>query len=148
MRTLPIQADQLPEALGESGGLKVELVGKSDSWINASLPVPGVAPLAVRTTVAGYRLVITSLCLSLSSNGVPGGGIVTFVLREGATGVGDIVWAINASLPAVAGSCVIIPMPDMWLEFGSTADATLECTAAPPANVAASVCMTGTYVPE
>jgi hypothetical protein len=101
------------------------------------------ATIAKAAAGASVKNVCTSIAVSLASAAAPTVGVVTFVLRDGATGAGTIVWQTRLSLPAVAGQAIAVTIP-VWIEGTANTAMTLETTAAPPANVVATVAMTGT----
>lgn len=94
---------------------------------------------------AGIKNVCTSISVSLSSAAAPTVGVVTFNLRDGATGAGTILWTLKLSLPAVAGQSISESIP-VWIEGTANTAMTLETAAAPAANVQATVAMTGTTI--
>lgn len=103
------------------------------------------ATIARAAAGAGLKNVCTSIAVSLASAAAPTVGVVTFVLRDGATGVGTIVWQTRLSLPAVAGEARAVTLP-VWIEGTANTAMTLETTAAPPANVQATISFTGTIL--
>lgn len=103
------------------------------------------ATIAKASGGAGIKNVCTSITVSLASAAVPTVGAVTFNLRDGATGAGTILWTTRLSLPAVSGQSVALSLP-CWIEGTAATIMTLESSAAPAANVQATVAMTGTTV--
>lgn len=107
---------------------------------------PAAATIATITQAAagaGLKNVCTSLTVSLSSAAAPVVGVVTFVLRDGAAGAGAIRWTVKLSLPATAGAAAAVSLP-LWIEGTANTAMTIETTAAPAANVQATVSLSGT----
>jgi len=118
---------------------------RNDSWSALHAPAAAAAATISKAAAgAGIRNVCTSITISLASAAAPTVGVVTFNLRDGATGAGTILWTTRLSLPATAGQCIPVSLTDIWIEGSANTAMTLETSAAAPANVQATVCMTGT----
>ncbi len=103
---------------------------------------PAAATVATVTRVSsgvGYRQVCRSITVSLVAVGAQ--GIIDFVLRDGAAGVGPVLWSARFSLPAGTSDRLVVSGLNI---VGSEAtNMTLECTAAPAATNFAGVALTG-----
>lgn len=109
--------------------------------------VPAAATQATITQAAGgagVKNVCTSITITLASTAAPTAGVVTFHLRDGATGAGTILWSGQLSITAVAGASASLSTGAIWIEGTANTAMTLESSAAPPAASFATVSMSGT----
>jgi hypothetical protein len=109
------------------------------AWSANHAPAAATQATTTRATAgAGVKNICTSITISL------GGGnntTLVFVLRDGASGVGAIVWQTRVTaLKDAAGAPISIPL---WIEGTANTAMTLESTAAPGAAVFATVSMAG-----
>jgi len=68
-------------------------------WAVIGMPVGNTQAVAVRAAAASLRHVATGISATISA-GVTAAGQLDVVLRDGATGVGPIVWAQTLRCPA------------------------------------------------
>lgn len=111
-----------------------------------ALHTPAKATQAVASQAAPTKSnfnVCTSITVSLANTGT--GSVQTLIqfnLRNGASGAGTIIWSVTMALPATAGECRTETISGWWEGSPLTA-MTLESSAAPASETAASVSMTG-----
>lgn len=116
---------------------------------------PAAATQATCSKAAGggtVRHVVTHITVCLLDN-TTGPVSIVFGLRNGATGVGTIMWTVYVGIPRVQGAtlaledskCVVTPIPSLT---GSANTAmTLESTSTPPVDSFATVTLMGYSVP-
>lgn len=135
--------EQTVISLLQSGPLKVKEYGTHWNGVNA----PAAATQATKTQAAagaGIKNVCTGITVSLSCTTAPAAAAaVTFVLRDGTTGAGTIIWETTLSLQAVAGQCVPFATGSIWIEGSANTAMTLESVGAPAANISATVAIHG-----
>jgi hypothetical protein len=118
----------------------VELVTSPGEWTLTSAPAAATAPSATRAAVAGVRHILRSIQASVNATAAQGTPIV-FVVRDGATGVGTILWQDRIIVPI--GFTDDISVSGLNIA-GTTGNAmTVEATAAPAATNFATVSATG-----
>lgn len=116
-----------------------------NSWHINNVPVVATAATISQAAAgAGVKNVCTAITVSISSTAAPTAGAVQFVLRDGATGAGTILWTVKLSIPAVAGNAQCLTIPGVWFEGTANTAMTLETVAAPAAGTFATVSMSGT----
>lgn len=132
-----------PLSLTTRGGVRTAPLPELGNWKEQH--IGGAAAQATITKAAagaGVKNVCTALTVSLASGAVPTVGVVTFVLRDAASGGGNVKWACKMSLPAVSGES----RSESWhgeIEGSANTEMTLETVAATPANVEATVSLSG-----
>lgn len=137
--------DYSPLIVDATGRLWARSAGMG-GWTKNHAPAAATqATISQAAAGAGIKNVCTSISVSLSSAAAPTVGVVTFNLRDGATGAGTILWTLKLSLPATAGLALSESIP-VWIEGTANTAMTLETAAAPAANVQATVAMTGTTI--
>lgn len=112
----------------------------NSSWTAFSTPAAATVATATRASAgAGKRNICNSISYSIGA--VAAQAVLTLVLRDGASGVGTIIWSLTLGpLPAAGQLNNNVPVNIQ----GSVATAmTLEFTAAPAATNFESVAMTG-----
>ena len=125
-----------PVVLGEIGGTGF-----------TGISAPAVATQATVTRAAagvGVKNVCIGISVSLSSTAAATVGSVQFVLRDGASGVGTIIWTVRLSIPATAGNSANHTLSLSWIAGTPNTAMTLETVAAPAANTFATVSIVGT----
>lgn len=109
---------------------------------------PAVNVAAVAVQVAGGANV-TNVCRTISaflSAGATASGIVKVFLRDGATGVGPILWAGNLAVPI--GLSAHIVLTGLQYESSPDTELTLEFSAAGGADTQQTVSMSGYIADE
>lgn len=129
-----------------AGTAVIGSVNGRGGWTANHTPAAATRPTITKAAVVGQRNVCTAITVTLSSTAAPTAGNVQFVLRDGATGAGTILWAGSLSIPAVAGNSRDINLGGLWIEGTTNTALTLEAIAAPAAATFASVAMTGTNI--
>lgn len=107
---------------------------------------PGAATQATVTKAApgaAYRLVIESVTASLTNGGAAAAGLVVVNLRDSTTGAGNVIYTFRLALAAVQSTSATHTVPNLNLALPPNAAATWETSAAPAANVVASVSFKG-----
>lgn len=98
---------------------------------------------------AGVRHVATGIQCTLASNGTAPTAIeLNVVLRDGAAGVGTIIWEISLSIPNTAGVVNGIALTGLWIVGTAATAMTLEFTAAGGAQTFEAVNIQGTSITE
>lgn len=90
----------------------VQLSVKPSSWIVTSAPSSGTVGSASIAAEAGVRHVADCVAFSADSGGAVTAAAGTFVIRDGATGAGTVVWnyAVAHAVAAAAGVDTILPV--------------------------------------
>lgn len=93
---------------------------------------------------AGVRHVCTwlAICLSQDSTGSVQ-TLITFNLRDGATGAGTILASFQMALPATAGECRVLTLSGLNIPGSAATAMTLENAGTPAAHTAASIAFGG-----
>ncbi len=125
-------------ALDSSAAL---LVSHPGQWSLSDVPAAATAAVVSSPGLPGVRQVCTSVTFTLLNDATPQTAPVTVVLRDGASGVGAILWA--ASLKGDANANGVIAISNLAIVGSFGADMTLETLTAPDANHFATVAMTG-----
>jgi len=116
--------------LGTFNSIGAALVTPPGNWSVANQPGAGVAGVATRAGVAGVRHVCTTITVSLATTAAQIPDAV--VLRDGASGVGAVLWA--AAFCAIIGDMQAIALSSLNI-VGTAGNAmTLEFAAAPAAG--------------
>lgn len=115
------------------------------TWVAANAPSANVAASATRAAVTGKAHICQTIhCTFNATAAAPTAAGVAVALRDGATGVGSIIWSSQMSLPNTAGqSSPPIEIAGLVIA-GTTGNAmTLEFTVAGGANTIQTVAFTG-----
>jgi hypothetical protein len=112
-----------------------------------STPAAATAPSAtVAAPGSPRRNVLRSLSGSIS--GVAAAqGMLTIVVRDGASGVGAIRWSVNVG-PVLIGESQVFSFDNLYIAASNNTALTIEFTAAPAAGNFASIAGSGTIVGE
>ncbi len=93
---------------------------------------------------AGVRHVCTWLSITLAQNTTGSAqNLLTFHLRDGATGAGTILASFTLALPATACDCRVLTLSGLNIPGTAATAMTLESASAPAAQTAASVAFGG-----
>lgn len=114
--------------------------------INAnSVATPGTQLTATSTTtpLATERVRIHTIVCSICGDGTNASGPILFVLRNGASGVGTILWSCLLSSPAIGGTSVVAA----GLDIRASSAPTLEMTTAPGGTIKGTVHASGELIP-
>ncbi len=113
-------------------------------WSLTAAPAANVVATVSKAAVAGLRHVCKGITGDFVAGAVaPGAAFVLLVLRDGATGVGAILWSRYLAVQAVAGDKDDTTSPPLNI-VGTAGNAmTLEFTAAGGANTLEAVAMNG-----
>lgn len=129
-------------SVNSNGAINIGTLG-SQQWSVFSTPIAQTAPSTSRAGVADFTNVVQSISFTLAA--VADQGVLTVVLRDGATGVGTVKWSLIIPGAAAKGGHVFsISGLNIPMTVGNAA--TLETTGAPAATNFASVAMTGIVV--
>jgi hypothetical protein len=134
----PVASGGALATLSATGAALVSLPG---DWSQGQTPAAATQATTTRAAVAGLRHICTSLAATLATGATAQAAAAILVLRDGATGVGAILWTKQ----------IILPINGVWdlnvsgLNIVGTAGnaMTLEFTAAGVAGSFASVALTG-----
>lgn len=130
--------------LGAFSSVGAWLVAPPGNWSQTHAPAANVVATTTKAGVAATRHVCTSITASLVAGAIaPAVAIVTAVLRDGASGVGTILWSEQIVTQAVAGDKDNIVISGLNIVGTAAAAMTLEFTAAGGANTTEVVSMTG-----
>jgi hypothetical protein len=124
--------------------LLLEAQAASGWAVQVASAVNTVATIS-KAGVAGTRHVATTItaCLVGHTAAPAATGQLNVVLRDGATGVGAVLWAGTLSIPAVAGECRVFTVSGLFI-IGTAGNAmTLEFQTAGGANTFETVSLTG-----
>lgn len=115
------------------------------TYVATNNPAVNVQATATRAAVTGKSHIVQTIHCTLNAGTVaPTAAQVGVVLRDGATGVGTVLWASQMSLPAVAGqSSPPIEISGLTISGTPGNAMTLEFTAAGGANTFQTVAFTG-----
>lgn len=115
-------------------------------WSVAHAPAANAAATITKAAGgAGVRHTATSLTASLAVTGLTSTA-VNVVLRDGAAGVGTVLWQAVLAVPAVVGSADRVVLAGVSIEGSADTPMTLEFTAAGGANALETVALTGCSV--
>lgn len=127
-------------------GLVVRQAPSADGWGVTHAPAANTQAIASKAAGgAGVKHVCTGISITLANGAAaPTAALVTINLRDGATGAGSILATWTLAVKAVAGDVVSISLPiRSGLPGTANTAMTLETSAAPGANVSASVNLFG-----
>jgi hypothetical protein len=125
-------------------GLGALLAAGPGEWAISHLPAANVVATITRAAVAGQRHVCRSITGSIAAGAIaPAAFNTQLLLRDGASGVGAILWGDTLSMSAVAGGQDTSQLSGLNI-VGTAGNAmTLEFLAAAGANTLESVALTG-----
>lgn len=148
--TQPVQEEAAARNLGvtvSSGDTtEYEQRSYSPSADFSGISEPGAATQATVTKAApgaGYRYVVESVTASLTNGAAAAAGLVVVNLRDSTTGAGTVVYTFRLAIAAVQSTSATHTVPNLNLAIAPNAAVTWETSAAPAANVAASVAFKG-----
>lgn len=122
-------------------GLGAQLTTRPGEWTITDAPAANTVATATRAAgAAGVRHVLTSFCADLcavAAQATP----ITFVIRDGAAGVGAILY--QRRLIAPLGTTASVEITDLNIVGSDATAMTVECTAAPAATNFATVSASG-----
>jgi hypothetical protein len=129
-------------AVGATAGNGAVMVTRPADWAINHLPAAAAqATISKAAGAAGVKHVATSVSGAVSTVGTAQTAALVFNLRDGATGAGTVLWALQVSLPVNTTWSFFLGGLNI---IGSAATAmTLETVAAPAAAAFASVSLTG-----
>lgn len=127
--------------LNPNGVQTVQLSG----WSVTSAPAAATQATASRAAgAAGVRHVATAISIVVAGGAAaPAAQVLTFNLRDGATGAGPVLASWTVGVEAVAGKSVTINLDGLAIPGSAATAMTLEGSAAPGANTFESVVLTG-----
>lgn len=132
------------ETMAPSGGASGHgalIVSEPGEWTITHAPVAATVATATRAAgLAGTRHVLTSFCADLNAVAAQPAPL-TFVVRDGASGVGAILY--QRRLNALAGATASIEMVGLHIVGSDATAMTVEVTAAPAATNFATVSASG-----
>lgn len=135
------QANQAAAA-GTSGNRGSTLVAMHGNWSILNFPATNTAATATRAAdAAGRRHVLTSLHFSVTGAPAAAAGIVQCVVRDGATGVGTIIWSGVLAAPTADAS--EISLGNLSIVGSVNTALTIEFAGASGAGTQQSVSATG-----
>jgi hypothetical protein len=125
---------------------KALLASAPGQWVETHAPAANTqATKSKAAGGAGVRHVCTGLVVTLANGAAaPTAALVTVNLRDGATGAGTILATFTLAVEAVAGKVVALALSGLNVPGTANTAMTLETSAAPGANVSASVTLFGT----
>lgn len=120
-------------------GLGAQIVTQPGNWAQQDAPGGNTQATTTRAAVAGQRHVCTSIHASLAGTGVS--GLVNVLLRDGASGVGAVLW--NGVMVIAAGESRNIDLAPLHILGSVNTAMTLEFDAAGGVNTEEAVSLTG-----
>jgi len=121
---------------GEGAGLSAS----PGEWTANQAPAAATQATATRAAAAGAgRNVCRSITVSIACAAVQ--AALEFVVRDGATGVGTILWRVKLACPA--GDSRVVTLGGLNIVGSAATAMTIESLAAPAATNSATVAMTG-----
>jgi hypothetical protein len=114
-------------------------------WTETHAPAAATQAIASRAAgAAGIRHICTAIGITVVGNTVaPAAQVLTFNLRDGATGVGTVLQTWRIGVEAVAGKTVVITLSGLAIPGSAATAMTLEGSAAPGANTFEAVTLVG-----
>lgn len=120
----------------------IQVTGESLEWsVNHEPAVAAQASVTKTSNGGGSRLVCRSITATLACDGTASAANVFVRLRDGAAGVGAILW--SGTMRGPANSTNVIALSGLNIVGSADTDMTLEFSAAPNANHQQVVSMTG-----
>jgi hypothetical protein len=143
----PIEAGNAA-ALAATVSTKSLLTTRPGNWSETHAPATATQATASKAAgAAGVRHVCTGFTVTIAAATAPTAALVTFNLRDGATGAGTIKSTLTLAVPAVAGTSQVHHVGGLNLVGTAATAMTIETSAATGANVAASVTLYGYSTP-
>lgn len=121
----------------------VQLTTKIGEWTVNGQGGSGTQTSINKAAVVGARHVCTSISIGLNASAVTTGGSFQVVLRDGATGVGTIIWGTRIGISATAHDSRFIGLSGLNFPGSVNTAMTLEFNAAGPANVLQALTLGG-----
>jgi len=129
---------------GTFSSVGAAMVAPPGNWAAFQTPAAATQATCNRAGLAGNRNICNSIQANVSAVAIQ--GVLVLVLRDGASGVGAILWSTNLG-PVVIGSNIPFAISGLNIVGTSGNQMTLEFTAAPAATNFESVAMTGYQAP-
>lgn len=144
----PIEAGNAA-ALAATVSTKALLVTPPGQWAITHAPSAATqATITKAAGAAGVRHVCTGFTVTLAGGAsAPTAALVTFNLRDGATGAGTILSTLTVGLEAVAGKAVVHHVGPLNVVGSAATAMTIESSASPGSNASASVTLYGYTTP-
>lgn len=125
-------------------GTKALMVGGIGQWAKTHAPAVNTAATISKAAVALTYHVCQWLTITLANDSTGSvQTVLTFNLRDGATGAGTILASFTLALPATAGECRTMTLGGLNLIGTVNTAMTLETASAPGTHTAASVAFGG-----
>lgn len=125
--------------VGNTSGTGAQLVACPGEWSENEIAAAGALASVTRAGSAGIRQICRSITVSITCVNVQ--GAVNAVLRDGAAGVGAILW--SCGFVGAAGTCDRVAITGLNIAGTAGNDMTLEFSGAPAAGNAEQVTLTG-----
>lgn len=144
----PIEAGNAA-ALAATVSTKALLTTEPGQWSETHAPAVNTQATKSKTAgAAGVRHVCKWLSITLGQNSTGSvQTLLTFNLRDGATGAGTILASFTLSCPATAGECKVLTLSGLNIVGSAATAMTLESASAPAAQTYASVSFGGYSTP-
>lgn len=113
---------------------------RPDEWSVQNTPAAATQATIGKAAVLNYRHVCTGFTASIAA-GATASGIVTAVLRDGATGAGTILWSGKMAVPI--GGCAVISRNNLNVVGTKGTAMTMEFVGAGAAATEETVSMQG-----
>jgi len=115
-----------------------------NTWAQGHLPAANTQATTTKAAPgAGLRNVCTGITATIAASAAPAAVVALVVLRDGATGVGAVLWADYVALTAVAGAVSKINLSGLRIRGSANTQMTLEFALAGGANTLEVVSMQG-----
>lgn len=140
----------VPGSSAPSGGYSpVHVQPISASWAVNHAPAANTQATASQAAAgASTKNVCTGFMVTASAGAAAPTAIqLNFVIRDGATGAGTVLWAGVLGVPATAGASTGVAISGLWLVGTANTAMTIEFSAAGGANTIEAVSMQGTTQP-
>lgn len=132
--------------LGAQSSAGAQLITRPGDWAINNVPAAATQPTISKAAgAAGVRHVATSISVAISTVGTAQTAALVFVLRDGATGAGTILWSLQVSLPV--NTTWSFALSNLNIVGTAATAMTLETVAANVAASFASVSLTGYDTP-
>lgn len=137
----------LPAGTNDIGNVKAAGYKNTD-WTSVHEPAANTQATTTKAAAGvGVKNVCTGFTVTFAAQATaPAAVQVAVRLRDGASGVGTVLWAGVISLPAIAGTMAGIARQNLWIEGTTNTAMTLEFSAAGGANTIQTVSMEGTTI--
>lgn len=143
-------ADRVNASFDLYGRARVEVGGSAaNSWAIAVTAAANTAATVSKAAgTSSQRHVCTGAVITFASLGAPTPELITWRIRDGATGAGTTLYTGYISLPAVAGEAKSIVVPNLWLVGTAATAMTIETLEGGGANDYLSVSLQGVTIPN